>query len=182
MFACEREVEVGEQFLAERTLRAGDAQPDGAEYPVRDGEREVLEDGQVREDARLLERADQTAAGQARRVRPVHDGATEADHTAVRWQVARDQVEDGCLAGAVWADQAGDRALLDAERAVVDCNDSAEVLVCPVDLEECAHDAATSFVWVSRGVLRVRNRRPRSVSDGRMPRGSSRITMRKTLE
>ena len=52
--------------------------------------------------------------------------SVEANVAAVRRVQARDEVEDGCLAGAVGADEADDLPLRHVERDVVDGDDAAE--------------------------------------------------------
>jgi hypothetical protein len=62
--------------------------------------------------------------------------AVEADVAGVGAVEPRDEVEDGGLAGAVRADQAGDLAALDVEREAVERDDAAEAPCQLVDLEK----------------------------------------------
>ncbi len=66
---------------------------------VLDGEREVLDERQLREDPRLLEGADESVAARADRGAGRRTALpAEADRPGVRLQVAGDEVEDGRLA------------------------------------------------------------------------------------
>ena len=142
----------------------------------------VLHERQVGEDARLLERAREAAAGERHRIGPADARAGEADRPCVRPQVARDQVERRRLAGSVRADERGHRALGHDERAVADGSDAAEALRQAIDLEQRrAHACASSRTTGSRCV----RRRSRIASialrrEGRIPRGRTRSTTMNT--
>ena len=89
-------------------------------------EANVLEHAQVREQLRQLERAAEAAVG-ARRHRLAGDvGAVQPDRAGAGAQLARDQVEVGRLAGAVRADDRGQRAGREGARDAVDGDVAAE--------------------------------------------------------
>ncbi len=180
--ACAVRLKSARSVVRQRTLGARDTRAPCAPPALRRRQHEVLDHGQVREHARVLEGADQAAPGEPRRVGPPHDAAVEADLPAVGGQVAGDEVEDRRLARPVRPDQTGDRPRLHGERARVHGDDAPEALARRFDLEQRRHEATTSSVRRSGGSRRTRSRRARSLSDGRIPRGSSSITTRNTDE
>ena len=98
---------------------------------------DVLERRHVHEDLEVLKRARQAArrqfvGRQARYVLPI-----EIDAAAARSIEAGDHVEQGGLAGAVWADNRVDSTARDIERQVVDGAEAAEIDAQTFDLEEC---------------------------------------------
>src|ERR1700719_502185 len=108
---------------------------DTATGAVERRERDVVEQRQLAERARDLERARQPA--------PAHDmrrlardlGAGEDDRAAARPQRAGDQVEDRALARAVGADEPEDLALPHLARHLVDRHEAAEALRQSLDRE-----------------------------------------------
>src|SRR5207247_9775552 len=110
----------------------------------------------------------------------------EDDRPRVRPEEAGDQVEERRLAGAVGADQPGDGALLDLQRARVDGDDAAERPAEPADLEQAHRDAASPVGEPDPSpVPRLRDLAAladssRSAIEGMIPFGSRRITARKT--
>src|SRR5215467_9816722 len=72
----------------------------------------VVEDAQRREHARPLKRADDAAARDVARPAPAERVAVPDDAATRRSQVTGDRIERGRLAGAVGADETGDRPAL----------------------------------------------------------------------
>ena len=66
-----------------------------------------------------------------------HIGAIEDDLAGIGRKVARNEVEECRLAGAIGADQPRDRAPLDPERAVVDGCEAAKMLADVPDVDDC---------------------------------------------
>src|SRR6202165_5268516 len=115
--------------------------------------------------------------------RPAVDCALNAASPALARREAGPRVENGRLPGAVGTDQPGDTARRNRERARVDRHHAAEPLGEVLDLEQahadgsrCSAGAGPSF-WARR-----RQRWTRSVTEGTIPRGKKRITIRKTAE
>ncbi len=152
------------------------------------GDHQVLLDGELGEDARLLEGARQALAVEAAGVRLVEAVAVEADGAGIGLEIAGDDVEGGGLARPVRPDKRRDRALGDREAAIVDGAHAAEMLAQPVDFEERGRHLATCNVLMvpasaaaplPERVWWARWRRRRSVMVGRMPRGRSSMMIRK---
>jgi hypothetical protein len=84
------------------------------------GEAHVLENAEIGEEIRQLERAAEPAARALRRAEP-RDVIAEQAHAAVRrLQLSRDQIEVRRLAGAVGADDRRQRALSESAGHRVD--------------------------------------------------------------
>ena len=146
----------------------------------RDGE--VLEHREIGEHPRPLEGAGEPGSREARRIGSPHHRAREGHRARIRGQVAGDQVEGRRLTRAVRADQRRDAALLDREAAGVDRSDAAEALrqsLAPRAGRSWRHDRLAGVRRARAGARRCARR---SASEGRMPRGRSSITSRKTAE
>src|SRR5512143_1352961 len=89
---------------------------------------DVLEDGEIGEDRRDLERADEALARDRRGSCPGDLLALVENVARRRREEMREQVEAGRLAGAVRPDQRVDRAALDAQRHVLDRDEALELL------------------------------------------------------
>ncbi len=89
---------------------------------------DVLARGHVVEEANVLERAADAPLGDRVRRLARHVLAAELDLPGGRLVDAGEHVEERRLAGAVRADQAGDRAFGDREVDVVDGDEPAELL------------------------------------------------------
>jgi hypothetical protein len=96
----------------------------------------VLEHGHVLEERDVLERARDAAADDAVRADAQEVLAVEEHAPVVGAVKPRDDVEEGGLAGAVRADEAGDRALVLRERDVVEGEDPAEPALHVLDAQE----------------------------------------------
>ena len=146
------------------------------------GDRKILEHRELGKDARSLKGAREPCPCESCRVRTAYRPAVERDVAGIAREVAGDQIEGGGLAGAVRADQRRDAALLDREVASVDGRDTSEALRQPLHREQSGHGAAAALP-VSDTARRAPERAAiRSRNDGRMPRGRSSITIRKTAE
>ena len=88
------------------------------------GEHEVLENGQAPRTRGDLEGTHEAGGAIAVRRQPVDPSAVEGDPTRVGGEEAREDVEERRLAGAVRADEGGDRAALDREGRTVDRADA----------------------------------------------------------
>ena len=105
---------------------------------------QVLGGRQVGEFAGDLEGAQQAPGEQLVRLEAGDVGAVEEDLAAVGRQRAGDDVEERGLAGAVGADEAGDRAAGDIQRAIGDRLHAAEPLADGHSLDDhiCCHTRA----------------------------------------
>ena len=81
------------------------------------------------------------------RERPTQARAIEGDGAGVRLQTAADQIEERALAGAVRADDRGERAGREGDRDVGDGRDAAEGFMQTLDLE---HGVSSRFCWPLR--------------------------------
>src|SRR5712692_5805761 len=123
---------------------------------------QVLERGQLGEDARHLERAAHALHRDLPRLQSVDALAPEEDAAGVAPLEAGDAVEERRLAGAVGTDEAVDPAGLEAQRDAVDRGDAAEALLDAVDLERRRHRPQT--VRGSRYLICRIPRTPRGMS------------------
>src|SRR5712691_2300763 len=123
---------------------------------------QVLERGQLGEDARHLERAAHALHRDLPRFQSVDALAPEEDAAGVAPLEAGDAVEERRLAGAVGTDEAVDPAGLEAQRDAVDRGDAAEALLDAVDLERRRHRPQT--VRGSRYLICRIPRTPRGMS------------------
>ncbi len=110
---------------------------------VRRSDQHVLEHRQLRERPRRLERADEPGACDPVRRAALDRLPEEADRAPLGAEEARDDVEQGRLAGPVRADQRRDRACGDVERRCVDRAQAAEA-ACHVPHLEQAHSSTIS--------------------------------------
>jgi hypothetical protein len=114
------------RFLVPHPAEPGQDRPEAGRAAQVHAGQHVVEHGQGREDARALEGANHTVPGD-RRGRQAGQRPTVPRHPpAVRAEIAGDGVESRGLAGAVGADQAGDRAGPDVERDPGQRGDAAE--------------------------------------------------------
>src|SRR5262249_8084776 len=104
-----------------------------------DRDDEILDERQLREDARLLEGARQPGSGEARRLGTPQRPAREGDGTRLRPPVPSEQLEDRGPARAVRADERRDRPCRDDEAAVRHGGHAAEPLRQAACLEQ-AHE------------------------------------------
>jgi hypothetical protein len=117
--------------------------------PARRNHHQVLQSGQMREFLRDLEGARQAVLEQFMCRKPGNILAVEQDRARGRRERSRDHVEHGRLAGAVRADQAGDRAAFDFERTIVDRHDASEAFRNVSDLDERIHPTRqSSLFWM----------------------------------
>src|SRR5437867_4590027 len=117
---------------AQSGLLLADASPEGEGRPhgsatsqVQTGQH-VLQHGQRRKDARLLEGSHHASPRDVAGPEPAQHRATVADEAARRAQKPGDGVERGRLAGAVGTDEARDAARPNVERHAAERGDSAE--------------------------------------------------------
>src|SRR5262249_53121192 len=92
--------------------RAGQHRPEPGGAAQMQAGAHVVEDAQRREHARSLKRADDAAARDVAWPAPAERRAVPGDTATCRSQITRDRIERGRLAGAVGADEAGDRTAL----------------------------------------------------------------------
>src|SRR6266550_6716485 len=104
-------------------------------------EQNVVEHGQASQCARYLKGPDEPTACDPMGWRMVDASALELHGSSFGREKPGDDVEQRRLAGAVRADQRGDRSLLDIERRAVDRAEPAEGTY---DLPHCEHRRAHS--------------------------------------
>jgi hypothetical protein len=119
----------------------------GGSAAVEPGDGDVLENGQPGHRADQLERAADAERRPPIRRQPRHLPPAEVDGAAVGYVAARDQVEDGRLAGAVRADQPDDLARPDGQRDAVDRAEPAEGL----GQIPCLEQVGYRFIPAGRG-------------------------------
>ena len=105
-------------------------------------QRDVLGHGHGREQHDVLERPRDTRPDDAVGASAQQVATFEQHTTRIGLRSTGDDVEERRLAGAVWADETADRALLQGERHIVERNDPAETPRHVLDSEEC-HGATT---------------------------------------
>ncbi len=96
----------------------------------------VLERGQIWKQPDVLKRARDPKPGDAMRLQPGEAVFLEKCLARLRARVTGDDVDQRCLAGAVGADEAEDRALFDFERHAVDGLHAAEVALEAIQPEQ----------------------------------------------
>jgi hypothetical protein len=168
LVAVLRDAETLEQRLHRRQPRRPAQrlpQREGAALGDAAGDEQIVGDAQAGEDLRHLERARDAGGDDGARRQRGDVAAEEGDAAGARLQIAGDEVDEGCLAGPVGADDADALALGDADIDVVGGDDRAETLVEADDVEQRAHGVA---------VRRARRRAGRWNSD-HTPCGRKRI-------
>src|SRR5262249_39087829 len=123
-----RQTELLQQLQGTVLVAARDRAPHERVPRLLDRDDEILDERQLREDARVLKGARQPGSGGTRRLGSLHGAPREGNGSRIRPQVAREQVEDRRLARAVRADERRDRPFRDGEAAVRDGGDAAEPL------------------------------------------------------
>jgi len=100
------------------------------------GDADVIEDGEIAEQADILEGTGDALGGDFVRLAPDQFVIFEPDAAAGGPVNAGDEVEHGCFAGAIRADEAGDLAGLEGEVEVIDGAQAAEEVGYPADVKQ----------------------------------------------